>query len=211
MAGKKKKDKDKSEPQSVLYYFYTQERWDNWVLTLKEMDFEGDPESEEMPEGLASLDNFTKDINVSVLKIIKLVQNGSYNQDMALAKLNEVEEIIMADLPEDELTDILGGVQMRFLVLFMSCKNYIRGEIGEGEIKDLVKEGRAISDEDPEAALKIAADIGAKVLDGGSCCGKYLRGDFEEPTMFDDWLIEVDEMAESLKSLKNFDEQFGEA
>ncbi|EHQ34617.1 DUF2150 family protein [Methanoplanus limicola] len=211
MAGKKKKDKDKSEPQSVLYYFYTQERWDNWILTLKEMDFEGDPESEEMPEGLASLDNFTKDINVSVLKIIKLVQNGSYNQDMALAKLNEVEEIIMADLPEDELTDILGGVQMRFLVLFMSCKNYIRGEIGEGEIKDLVKEGRAISDEDPEAALKIAADIGAKVLDGGSCCGKYLRGDFEEPTMFDDWLIEVDEMAESLKSLKNFDEQFGEA
>ncbi|UUX92044.1 DUF2150 family protein [Methanoplanus endosymbiosus] len=210
MAGKKK-GKDKSEPQSVLYYFYTQERWDNWILTLKEMDFEGDPESEEMPEGLASLDNFTKDLNVSALKIIKLVDNGSYNQEMALAKLNEVEEIIMADLPEDELTDILGGVQMRFLVLFMSCKNYIRGEIGEGEIKNLVKEGRAISDEDPEAALKIAADIGAKVLDGGSCCGKYLRGDFENPTMFDDWLIEVDEMGESLKTLKNFDEQFGEA
>jgi len=210
MAGRKKKDKDKSEPQSVLYYFYTQERWDNWILTLKEMDFEGDPESEEMPEGLASLDNFTKDINVSVLKIIKLVQNGSYNQEMALAKLNEVEEIIMADLPEDELMDILGGVQMRFLVLFMSCKNFIMGEIGEGEIKDLVKQGRAISDEDPEAALRIAADIGAKVLDGGSCCGKYLRGDFENPTMFDDWLIEVDDISEALKSLKNFDEQFGE-
>ena len=211
MAVKKKKDKDSSEPQSVLYYFYTQERWDNWIATLKEMDFEGDPESEDMPEGLASLDNFTKDINVSVLKIIKLVQNGSYDQETALAKLNEVEEIIMADLPEDELTDILGGIQMRFLVLFMSCKNYIRGEIGDGEIKDLVKEGRAISDDDPEAALRIAADIGAKVLDGGSCCGKYLRGDFDEPTMFDDWLIEVDDVGEALKSLKNFDEQFGEA
>jgi len=204
-----KKKKDKVEPQSVLYYFYTQERWDNWMNTLMEMDFEGDPESDEMPEGLSALDNFTKDINVSVLKVVKIFQNNGYDAATALEKMNEVEEIIMGEVPENELNDIIQGLQMRFLVLFLSCKKYINGEVPSEAIKDLVKSGRDIGDEDPEKALGIASDIGASVLDGGSCCGKYLRGDFEEPTMFDDWLIEVDDMGEAMKSLKKFDEEFG--
>lgn len=203
------KKKDKPEPQSVLYYFYTQERWDNWMNTLMEMDFEGDPESEEMPEGLSALDNFTKDINVSVLKIVKIFQNNGYDSGAALEKMNEVEEIIMGEVPENELTDIIQGIQMRFLVLFLACKKYIKGEIPSAEIKDLVKSGRDIGDEDPEKALDVASDIGASVLNGGSCCGKYLRGDMDEPTMFDDWLIEVDDMGEAMKSLKKFDEEFG--
>ncbi|ADN35793.1 conserved hypothetical protein [Methanolacinia petrolearia DSM 11571] len=205
---KKKKD-DKPEPQSVLYYFYTQERLDNWMKTLMELDFEGDPESDEMPEGLASLDNFTKDLNVSVLKIVKIFQNNGFDSKTALDKMNEVEEIIMGEVPENELTDILQGVQMRFLVLFLSCRKYINGEIPSAEIKDLVKSGRDVGDEDPEKALEIAADIGALVLDGGSCCGKYLRGDVDEPIMFDDWLIEVDDMGEAMKTLSKFDEEFG--
>jgi len=95
---RKKLGKDKSEPQSTLYYFYTQERWDNWLKTLEEMDFEGDPESEEMPEGLQSLGNFTQDINVSVLKIMKLFLKGNYGAETALGKLNEVEEIVLGSL-----------------------------------------------------------------------------------------------------------------
>ncbi|MBN1433056.1 MAG: DUF2150 family protein [Methanomicrobiaceae archaeon] len=203
------KKKDKPEPQSVLYYFYTQERWDNWMNTLMEMDFEGDPESEEMPEGLSALDNFTKDINVSVLKIVKIFQNDGFDSKTALEKMNEVEEIIMAEVPDNELVDIIQGIQMRFLVLFLSCKKYIKGETPSAEIKDLVKSGRDVGDDDPEKALEIAAEIGAGVLDGGSCCGKYLRGDLDEPTMFDDWLIEIDDMGEAVKSLKKFDEEFG--
>jgi hypothetical protein len=206
-----KKKAEKAEPTSVLYYFYTQERWDNWLNTLLEMSFEEDPNSEEMPEGLASLDNFTKDINVSVMKIVKIFQSGSYDIKTALEKLNEVEEIIMSDVPENELSDIIQGIQMRFLVLFLSGKKFIKGEIGEGVIKDLVKEGRKIGDSDIEKSLEIASDIGAKVLGGDSCCGKYLRGDSdeEEPMLFDDWLVEVDDMGEALKSLKKFDEEFG--
>jgi len=200
---RKKSGKDKSEPQSTLYYFYTQERWDNWLKTLEEMDFEGDPESEEMPEGLKSLSNFTQDINVSVLKIMKLFLKGNYG-------LNEVEEIVMANAPEGELTDIIEGIQLRFLVLFLACKKVIAGD-AEGDIKTLVKEGRAVGADDVEKALEIAATIGALVINGKSCCGKYLRGDMDEPDFFDDWLIEIDEMGASLKTLKNFDEQFGDS
>lgn len=207
---RKKSGKDKSEPQSTLYYFYTQERWDNWLKALEEMDFEGDPESEEMPEGLQSLGNFTQDINVSVLKIMKLFLKGNYGAETALGKLNEVEEIVMANAPEGELTDIIEGIQLRFLVLFLACKKVISGD-AEGDIKTLVKDGRAVSDDDSAKALEIAATIGALVINGKSCCGKYLRGDMDEPTFFDDWLIEIDEMGASLKTLKNFDEQFGDA
>jgi len=205
----KKKGKDKNEPQSTMYYFYTQERWENWLRTLEEMDFEGDPESEEMPEGLQSLSNFTEDINVSILKIVKLFLGGSYSEETARAKMDEVEQIVMGALPDSEIADIISGVQMRFLVLFVACKKVFAGDV-KGEIKDLVKEGRSLSDDDAEQALDIAGTIGALVLNGGSCCGKYLRGDFEDPSLFDEWIIEVDDMGTALKTLKNFEEQFGE-
>ncbi len=205
----KKKGKDKNEPQSTIYYFYTQERWENWLRTLEEMDFEGDPESEEMPEGLQSLSNFTEDINVSILKIVKLFLGGSYSEETARAKMDEVEQIVMGALPDSEIADIISGVQMRFLVLFVACKKVFAGDV-KGEIKDLVKEGRGLSDDDAEQALDIAGTIGALVLNGGSCCGKYLRGDFEDPSLFDEWIIEVDDMGTALKTLKNFEEQFGE-
>ena len=204
-----KSKKEKVEPQSVLYYFYTQERWDNWIKTLEEMSFDYDEDSEEMPEGLQSLNNFTEDINVSVLKIIKLFLLGNYSGEAAKRKIEEVEEIVMGPLPDSDIEDIVSGVQMRFLVLFSACKAVIDGT-AEGEIKDLVKYGKTLGDDKAEEALKTAATIGALVILGGSCCGKYLRGDVDEPLIFDDWLIEVDDKGNALKTLKNFEEQFGE-
>ncbi|WFN35511.1 DUF2150 family protein [Methanogenium sp. S4BF] len=204
-----KSKKEKVEPQSVLYYFYTQERWDNWIKTLEEMSFDYDEDSEDMPEGLQSLNNFTEDINVSVLKIIKLFILGNYNGETAKQKIEEVEEIVMGPLPDSDIADIISGVQMRFLVLFAACKTVIDGT-ADGDIKDLVKYGKTLGDDQAEEALKTAATIGALVIQGGSCCGKYLRGDIDEPLLFDDWLIEVDDMGNALKSLKNFEEQFGE-
>ncbi len=205
----KKKD-DKPEPTSVLYYYYTQERWDNWLKVLAEADFEGDENSDEMPEGLSSLDNFTKDVNVSVMKIVKVFQNGSYDAKTALSKLDEVEAIIMGEVPDSDIADIVQGLQMRFLVLFISCKRYIEGNIGEGEIKDLVKAGRKLPEDDMEKVLDIAATIGAKVINGEKCCSKYLKDDSDdEPIMFDEWLGEIDDLGEALASLKKFDEEFG--
>jgi hypothetical protein len=43
-----------------------------------------------------------------------------------------------------------------------------------------------------------------------SCCAKYVKDDIEQPTLFDEWLIEVESMAEAVSSLKNFDEVAGE-
>ncbi|KQC04420.1 MAG: hypothetical protein APR53_03240 [Methanoculleus sp. SDB] len=203
-----KKNKEK-EHQKLFYLFYTQERWNNWIQALSESSFDEMPDSEEMPAGLRQLQNFTDDINSAVLKIPKLKDNGVFTAEEALERLNEVEEIIMGPAPEGDISEIIEGIQLRFLALFLSIKKYLKGEYS-GDIKTLIAEGRKSADSDVERALDIAGTIGALVLDGGSCCGKYLRGDLEEPGIFDDWLIEIDDMATVLKTLKKFDEEPGE-
>jgi hypothetical protein len=209
MARKKKAAAEK-EPQKLFYLFYTQERWDNWLKTLGEYQFDGDPESEELQEAMQALSNFTEDITVSVLKIIKLYQNERFSKEESLAKLDEVEAIIMGGAPEGELGEIVEGIQLPLLVLFLSCKKYLNEAYG-GDIKELVKEGRKVVEKDMERALETAGTIGALVIDGGSCCGKYLRDTMENPSIFDEWLIEIETMANAFKSLKKFDEEPGEA
>ena len=78
------------------------------------------------------------------------------------------------------------------------------------DIKTLVKKGREAIDKDMEQALEIASTIGASVIDGAACCGKYVKDDLENPTLFDEWLIECERMSEAMGSLKNFDESTGE-
>ena len=73
-----------------------------------------------------------------------------------------------------------------------------------------MKKGRNLIEKDMEQALDAAAQIGAGVIGGASCCGKYVKDDLEQPTLFDEWLIECERMNESLSSLKNFDESTGD-
>ena len=174
MAKKKGKSGKEEEPMKLFYIFYNQERWDNWISTLKESDFEIDPESEEMPEGFRTLYNFAMDITLSVLKIIKLFQNERFTKDEALEKLNEVETIVMCDVTDPDIEEYVESLQLSLLALFASCRTYLEGEY-KTDIKALVKEGRAAVEEDMERALEIAADIGASVINGATCCGKYVR------------------------------------
>lgn len=209
MAKKKGKSAKEEEPMKLFYIFYNQERWENWINTLKESDFEIDPESEEMPEGFRILYNFSMDITLSVLKIIKLFQNERFSREEALLKLNEVETIVMSDITDPGIEEYVESLQLSLLVLFASCKTYLIGDY-ETDIKTLVKEGRKTVEEDMEKALGIASDIGASVINGASCCGKYVKDNIESPSLFDEWLIEIESMNEAMSSLKNFDEVAGE-
>ncbi|MDI9632824.1 MAG: DUF2150 family protein [Methanolinea sp.] len=204
-----KKGVAKEEPLKLFYIFYNKDRWDNWIKTLRESRFEPEPGSEEMPEGYTVLYNFAMDITLSVLKIIKLYQNGRYTKEEALEKLGEVEAIVMGDAPSDDLEDYIESLQLSLLVLFAGCRKFLAGEY-QKDIKGLVNEGRKVIDTDMEKALDIAADIAANVIAGASCCGKYIKEDLEQPTLFDEWLIEIESMAEAVASLKDFDEEAGE-
>ena len=49
------------------------------------------------------------------------------------------------------------------------------------------------------------------MIGGVACCARYVKDDIEDPTLFDDWLVQIETMGEAMKSLKNFDEEPGEA
>ena len=52
-------------------------------------------------------------------------------------------------------------------------------------------------------ALEAAGSLAAAVIDGASCCGKYLKDDAETTILFDDWLVEVETMKEEMESLED--------
>lgn len=210
MAKKKEKTAREEEPLKLFYIFYNQERWDNWIATLRESDFEMKPGSDEMPDGYTTLYNFSMDITTEVLKILRLYQNGRFSKEEALQKLNAVEAIVMTDVTDEKVEEYLESLQLSMLVLFAACKRFLEGGYST-DIKALVKDGKKAGDEDLEKALSLAAEIGANVINGASCCGKYVKEELEQPGLFDEWLIEIESMHEAMNSLKNFDEEAGEA
>lgn len=204
-----KKSAKAEEPMKLFYIFYSEERWNNWLSSLREADFEGDPDAEEMPPGFQTLQSFAEDITISVLKIVKLYQNERFSKEEALEKLGVVEGIVMRELPEDDdIAELVGGVQISLLALFASCRSYLEGGY-EGDPKALVKEGRKVAGDDPEAALEAAANLGAQMIAGGKWSATYLKSK-DEPTIFDEWLAEIETISEAVASLKNFDEEPGE-
>jgi len=205
----KKASKQTEEPLKLFYIFYNQERWDNWLKTLSESSFEADEKSEEMPEGFRILDGFSEDITVSVLKVIKLYQNKRFSAEESFDRLAQIEAIVMASPPEGDLGEIIQIMQLPKLVLFGGCRKYLQGQF-EKDIKVLVKKGRAEIEKDMEQALETATNIAAAVIDGASCCSKYVKDDLESPTLFDEWLIECERINEAMTSLKNFDESVGD-
>lgn len=209
MAKKASKQAAESEPLRLFYIFYNQERWDNWIRTLSNSSFETDPKSDEMPEGFRVLDSFSVDITLEVLKIIRLFQNKRFVKEEALDRLGQVELIVMGSAPDESLGEIIEIVQLPKLVMFAACRKYVEGKFDK-DIKTLVKKGKDLIEKDMEGALDVAANIGASVLDGVACCGKYVKDDLETPTLFDEWLIECERMSEAMVSLKNFDEGVGD-
>ncbi len=215
MAAKKSKKgsgEEKSEDAPKLFYiFYNQERWENWLRTLKEADWEGDLDSDEMPEGFRMLDGLSDDITLAVIKIIRLYQNSRFTVEEARTKIADVEAIVMGEVADETVSEIIASMQISMMVLFSAAQKYLEAIYPEAtEVKNLVKEGRKVVDDDPEKALDLASSIGSAVINGASCCGKYVK-DTDEPTLFDEWLVEVERIADAMKSLKDFDEVGGEA
>lgn len=206
---KKATKKAEEEPLKLFYIFYNQERWDNWLKTLAESSFEVDPKSEELPEGFRILDGFSVDITLAALKIIKLYQNKRFSLEETITRLSDVEAIVMTTPPKGDLEELVEILQLPKLALFAGCRKYLSGEFDK-DIKTLVKKGRGEIEKDMEAALETASNIAAAVIDGAACCGKYVKDDLENPTLFDEWLIECERMNEAMASLKNFDESTGE-
>ncbi|HIH03091.1 MAG TPA: DUF2150 family protein [Methanoregulaceae archaeon] len=209
MARKAGKSAAEEPPLKLFYIFYNEERWNNWLRTLSEADFEGDG-GDDVPEGIAMLYAFSEDITLSVLKIVRLWQNERFKADEALQKIDDIEAIVLSELPDGPLVELVGPVQESVLVLFAACRRFIAGDYDK-DVKALIKRGRTLAAQGADETLEVAAEIGAAVIGGAACCARYVKDDIEDPTLFDDWLVEIETMGEAMKSLKNFDEEPGES
>ena len=205
----KKKGTQEEAPLKLFYIFYSKERMENWIRTLQEMSFSGDPSSEDPPEGLLAVSRFAEDITIEVLKIVRLYQNGRFGRDEAMLRMREVEATVMSEVREGEIGDVLESLQLSLLVLFSSCRKFMDGKF-DNDIKALVKRARAFPAEEMEKSLETAGEIGAAVIGGTPCCGKFMLDDPGKTTLLDDWLVEIETMRDAMKSLKDFDESTGE-
>ncbi|MDD1666310.1 MAG: DUF2150 family protein [Methanomicrobiales archaeon] len=205
----RKKGTPDEAPLKLFYIFYSRERMENWIRSLEGLSFTPDPSSESPPEGLLALSRFAEDITIEVLKIVRLFQNDRFTKEEASERMREVEKIVMAEVRDGELGDVLGSLQLSLLVLFSACRRFMEGGY-EKEVKALVKRARALPAGEMEASLELAGQIGAAVMAGAPCCDRFMADDPGESTLFDDWLVEIETMRDSLKSLKDFDETTGE-
>jgi hypothetical protein len=205
----RKKGTQEEAPLKLFYIFYSRERMGNWIMSLQDLSFGGDPSSEEPPEGLLALSRFAEDITIEVLKILKLFQNGRFTKEEALQRMREVEAIVMGEVRDGEIGDVLESLQLSLLVLFASLRKVMDGKAG-GDVKALVKRARALPEADMEGCLEIAGEIGAAVIGGSPCCEKYMADDPGKSTLLDDWFVEIETMRDAMKSLKDFDETTGE-
>lgn len=109
---------------------------------------------------------------------------------------------------DEEMVELIAPLHFQLLVLFASAKKFLDGGYEE-DIKTLVKKGRGINEDKTDEILAVAAEIGANVINGKSCCGRYIK-DSEDIGVFDEWLIQIETMNEAVGTLKNFDEEAGE-
>jgi hypothetical protein len=205
----KKKGTQEEAPLKLFYIFYSKERMENWIRSLQELSFTGDPSSEDPPEGILALSRFAEDITIEVLKIIRLFQNNRFGKDEAMQRMREVEATVMCEVRDGEIGDVLESLQLSLLVLFAGCRKFIDGKV-EKDIKAAVKKARALPPEELEKSLEIAGEIGAAVIGGATCCEKFMQDDPGKTTLFDDWLVEIETMRDAMKSLKDFDESTGD-
>ncbi|MGA2933944.1 MAG: DUF2150 family protein [Methanomicrobiales archaeon] len=205
----KKKGTQEEAPLKLFYIFYSKERMENWIRTLQELSFSGDPSSEEPPEGFLALSRFAEDITIEVLKIVRLFQNGRFAREEAMQRMCEVEATVMSEVRDGEIGDVVESLQLSLLVLFAGCRKFMDGKY-EKDIKALVKRARAFPPEELEKTLEIAGEIGAAVIDGTACCEKFMQDDPGKTALFDDWLVEIETIRDAMKSLKDFDESTGD-
>ncbi|HXW98822.1 MAG TPA: DUF2150 family protein [Methanomicrobiales archaeon] len=205
----RKKGTPEEAPLKLFYIFYSKERMENWIRTLQELSFTGDPSADEPPEGLLALSRFAEDITIEVLKIVRLFQNKRFDGGEAMQRMREVEAVVMGEVRDGDLGDVVESLQLSLLVLFAGCRKYIEGNFGK-DVKPLVKKARAFPPEEMEKSLEVAGEIAAAVIGGAPCCEKFMADDPGKGSLLDDWLVEIEAMRDAMKSLKDFDESTGE-
>lgn len=175
MAKKKQKGKAKKEPEissecKVIFPFYSQERWNNWIEQIKESGFELKENEEDMGKSGEIFVNMEDDIILACLKVIAKFDNKELTKEAAFEALDEIKSVVLNPIdPISESIDLMiDSLQTSLIGVFASCECYIDGGIDKSaDLSNLIKSAVAAEENnDPGSALGYIATVGANVLNG---------------------------------------------
>lgn len=179
--------KKKSKP--IIVPFYTQERWQNWIIKVKESGFKPDDQDKG-----AIFVYIQDDVVLACLKIIAKYDKKLISKDEALKFLTEIKEIVLIKVEsiDEDIDMMLESTQVSLVGVFASCECYINKEFTKTKsfTKLLKASLDAEKDENMEMALSNIAKIGANILSGG----KFKEKDFENVPegIIAEWIDGVD-------------------
>ncbi|PSQ60883.1 MAG: DUF2150 domain-containing protein [Halobacteriales archaeon SW_9_67_25] len=145
--------------------YYTEERWQNWIGRVREEDV--DPEDEDSARLLLNLQD---DTAIAVAKIITDHDDGELDEETALAKLEDIEGIVLDEVQfdDEETAMLIDGVQTSLMCVLYAAKEFVAGgPAGEGSVTEYIEAATgAEADEDLDAALGYCVQAGTRVIDG---------------------------------------------
>jgi len=160
----------------LIIPFYTQERWQNWIVKVKEVGFKTDDTDDQENVVFVEMED---DVVLACLKIIAKFEKKLISKDDALKFLSEIKEIVLRQIePINEDIDImLESIQVSLIGVFASCECYINGDFAKTRsLSKLLKAAlKAEKDKNMGVALDTVAKIGANILSGA----KLKDNDFE--------------------------------
>ncbi len=163
------------QKQKLIVPFYTQERWQNWIVKVKGSGFK----AEDHEKG-AIFVYMEDDIVLACLKIIAKYDKDFLSKENALKYIDEIKNIVLRKIdPIDEDIDMmLESMQISLVGVFTSCECYINGEYTKTRsFSKLLKAALKAEEEDNMGtALDNIAKIGANIIAGG----KFKEKDFDD-------------------------------
>lgn len=175
MAKKKKKGTIKNEPAisaecKIVFPFYSQERWNNWMEQVKESGFELKEDEEETGKAGEIFVNMEDDIILACLKVIAKFDNKELSPEGAIEALNEIRDVVLlpADPVNESIDLMIDSLQTSLIGVFASCEHYIKNGTDSSVKLDELMKNAVLAEEnnDPGSALGYIAAIGANVLKG---------------------------------------------
>jgi hypothetical protein len=160
--------------QKIVIPFYTQERWQNWIIQVKESGFKIDDQQKG-----AIFVNMEDDVVLACLKIIAKFDKNLFSKEDALGQIQEIKEIVLKQVePISEDIDLMiESTQLSLMGVFASCECYTEKAFEKTKsLKPLIKKAiEADKEENIGAVLGNIAEIGANILAGGKIKDKDLE------------------------------------
>lgn len=167
-----KKSIEKFKP---IVPFYTEERWQNWIIKVKESGFK--PDDQEKSAVFVTMED---DVVLACLKIIAKYDKNLISKDDTLKYLTEIKEIVLKKIDpiNEDIDMMLESMQVSLIGIFVSCECYINQEFTKTRsFTKLLKAAlEAEKNDDMGMALDNIAKIGANIISGV----KFKEKDFDK-------------------------------